>query len=488
MIRRFGFCGGASEHSAVTINAETCENFVPELTAPGQAKSPLVLRSRPGLADFGDVGTGPIRGSLEHNGRLFVVSGTELYEVAADGAGTLLGTVVLDAWPATLHGNGTAGNQVMVVSGGRVYILDLLTDAFAIVADADCPTDAVMGFFLDGYFGVVRRNTRLFALSALFDGTDWPVGQIGEKSQTTDSLVAAVVNRNEVFLIGNRDTEAWWNSGTAGTVPFEPIPNGLTRHGGAAAFAWQVLGDTVYGVQQSLDGGWQAIRFAGGYTPQRISTHAVEQAWQQYPPMQMAAAQGFTLEWQGHHWYGVTFAGAGATWLFDRATGLWSTWSYWDTTTGQASAFLGVAPVFTFGQRIVGSRTDGQLFRLTEDAHDDAGAVLRRVRRAAYIHDHGQPVIHREFCLVVQTGVGVPSGQGETPVGLLRWSDDGGHTWSNERQIMLGAQGVYRTRAVARRLGASGSFGRVYELVVTDPVVVAIADAYVDVEPVARVA
>jgi hypothetical protein len=50
----------------------------------------------------------------------------------------------------------------------------------------------------------------------------------------------------------------------------------------------------------------------------------------------------------------------------------------------------------------------------------------------------------------------------------LRWSDDGGHVWSNIHTIGAGQQGKYRTRCIWRRLGRSRD--RVYEVSVSDPI------------------
>jgi len=60
----------------------------------------------------------------------------------------------------------------------------------------------------------------------------------------------------------------------------------------------------------------------------------------------------------------------------------------------------------------------------------------------------------------------------------LRWSDDGGHTWSNERWESLGPIGATQTRVIWRRLGATlKSRDRVYELSAADPMVTAIMGA-----------
>jgi len=57
---------------------------------------------------------------------------------------------------------------------------------------------------------------------------------------------------------------------------------------------------------------------------------------------------------------------------------------------------------------------------------------------------------------------------GTDPKAMLRYSDDGGHTWSSEIWRSVGKIGKYEWRAVWNRLGSSRN--RVYELTVSDPV------------------
>jgi len=65
---------------------------------------------------------------------------------------------------------------------------------------------------------------------------------------------------------------------------------------------------------------------------------------------------------------------------------------------------------------------------------------------------------------------GTASGQGEAPEAMLRWSDDGGHTWSSEHWTQMGRIGAYGYRAFWRRLGMTLKLrDRVYEVSGTDP-------------------
>jgi hypothetical protein len=67
---------------------------------------------------------------------------------------------------------------------------------------------------------------------------------------------------------------------------------------------------------------------------------------------------------------------------------------------------------------------------------------------------------------------------------MLRWSDDGGHTWSNEHWTSIGKIGVYQKRAIWRRLGMTLKLrDRVYEVSGTDPVKISVMGAELLLSP-----
>lgn len=106
-------------------------------------------------------------------------------------------------------------------------------------------------------------------------------------------------------------------------------------------------------------------------------------------------------------------------------------------------------------------------------------ATTRRwMRRTPLIGVERYRVRHGAFQVVLQAGVGLSTGQGSDPQLMLRWSDDGGHAWSNEHWVTAGALGTYRTRAIWRRLG--NSRGRIYEVSGSDAVLVALIEADVE--------
>jgi hypothetical protein len=67
---------------------------------------------------------------------------------------------------------------------------------------------------------------------------------------------------------------------------------------------------------------------------------------------------------------------------------------------------------------------------------------------------------------------------------MLRWSDDGGHTWSNEHLSKMGKIGQYYRRVFWRRLGMTMKLrDRVYEVSQTDPVKAVIVGAELLISP-----
>ena len=84
--------------------------------------------------------------------------------------------------------------------------------------------------------------------------------------------------------------------------------------------------------------------------------------------------------------------------------------------------------------------------------------------------------------LLTEDGFGILLNETEwsmmKPRVMLRWSDDGGHTWSNEHWADMGVIGQYSHRVMWRRLGMTLKLrDRVYEVSGTDPVKVAIMGA-----------
>jgi hypothetical protein len=139
------------------------------------------------------------------------------------------------------------------------------------------------------------------------------------------------------------------------------------------------------------------------------------------------------------------------------------------------------------GITIVGDFENGNLYSLDLNTYADNGGVqkwLRSWRALPTDQNNLKRTAQHSLQLDCESGTGLNNGQGSDPQVMLRWSDDGGHTWSNEHWASMGKIGQYFRRVIWRRLGMTLKLrDRVYEVSGTDPVKVAIMGAQLDVTP-----
>jgi hypothetical protein len=129
---------------------------------------------------------------------------------------------------------------------------------------------------------------------------------------------------------------------------------------------------------------------------------------------------------------------------------------------------------------LVGDYQNGLVYALNNAVYTDNGATIRRLRRAPHLVTDLQRQYFAELQIQFQPGVGLETGQGQNPQAMLRWSNDGGSTWSNEHWVSIGKVGKYKNRAIWRRLGWSRD--RIFEVAVTDPIKAVIISANLKAE------
>jgi hypothetical protein len=127
------------------------------------------------------------------------------------------------------------------------------------------------------------------------------------------------------------------------------------------------------------------------------------------------------------------------------------------------------------GMSLIGDYQNGAIYQLSNTVYTENGTTIRRVRRCPHLVSDFKRQYLQELQIHFQPGVGLLSGQGSIPEAMLRWSDDGGSTWSNEHWRPIGQIGQYKNRCIWRRLGYARD--RVFEVVITDPIKAVIVSA-----------
>jgi Phage stabilisation protein len=362
---------------------------------------------------------------------------------------------------------------------------------------------------VDNYFVYNRPNTQQFGASDPLS----PISQttsFASKDGAPDNLVSIIVDHREVFLLGEASSEVWIDVGAV-PFPFQRIPGTSTQHGIAAVYSMARLANSFAYVSRNNRGQGMIVQM-NGYIPQRISTHAVENTLvNQY----IDDAIAYTYQLEGHECYVVTFPTIDLTWVYDATTQMWHKWLSVDNANVYHRHRSNCSAVFQ-NMVLVGDYANGKIYELDRSNYTDDGSEVRRLRRAPHLVADLQRQYFDEFQIQFQPGVGTTGfykpesaiyiqspyiiysdasliigaldnvilGIQNTinatdvttyPQAMLRWSNDGGSTWSREYWVTIGSMGRFKNRAIWRRLGMARD--RVFEVVVTDPVKAVIVSA-----------
>lgn len=461
--------GGTYESTSPITDCERTVNFYVEKTEVPGAKARMVLYPSPGVELFVTTPELNGRGMFAQDDYCLAAVGAKLFKIDNTPAATSLGSIATDANPVTMCTNGDGGGQAFITSGNNGYINDIVAGTLTLVRTGATS----QGGMLDGYFLALDAASSTLYLSDLLDGLTWDPTQFAQRSIAPDPWRAMAVNYREIWLFGTETSEVWVNVGTS-PFPFAPHPSGLIPYGIAAPFSVKNVAGTLIWLARTANGSGQVVA-ASGFTPQVISTHALQNAIRGYDTI--GDAIGDTFEMLGHTFYVLTFPTAGHTWVYDLTTQLWVEWLTWVPTANEYIAWRPLFHAYSFGKHLMLDRAAGNVLNLSHTLSTDPDDILiRRMRRFPGITDETKRTFYDQFCLYLETGLGLVSGQGSDPQVMLRASDDGGKTWGNERWVTAGAIGAYSTRCEWNRLGSARD--RVFEVVMTDPVPWRIIDAF----------
>ena len=473
-------------------------NLFPEAVPEGGKEAGFLQRC-PGLSLLATIGTGPIRGLWSFGGLGYVVSGTELYTLNTDWTYALIGTVA-GSGPVSIADNGT---QMFIAANGPGYIYNASTAEFAMITDVDFAGAVTVGY-IDGYFVFNEPNSQRVWITSLLDGTSIDPLEFASAEGNPDNLIALMVDHREIWMFGANSIEVWYDAGTV-DFPLQRIQGAFNELGCAAPYSIAKLDNALFWLGSDARGKGVVYR-SNGYAGQRISTHAVEWQIQQYSTL--ADAVGYTYQQDGHAFYVLNFPDASSTWVYDVATQAWHERADFADVLGvhnpalpsritesgnvrlleQAAAQQLIIDADQFtrhrgscqmafnNQIVIGDYTDGRVYAYDLDTYQ--GKWLRSWRALPTGQNNLKRTAHHSLQLDCEAGIGLNTGQGSDPQVMLRWSDDGGHTWSNSHWASMGRIGEHYRRVVWRRLGMTTKLrDRVYEISGTDPVKIAIMGA-----------
>lgn len=467
-----GFIGPSYTLQSKAVDAQRCVNLYPEMNEMGTGKELEVaaLYGTPGLRTLLTLPESPIRCiHVTSTGTPYVVAGAKLYSVSSAWVATDLGGLSTSVGSISMADNGI---HLVIVDGPNGYQLEMATNTFAKITDPDFQgADQVT--YQDGYLIFNKPNSGEFYHTGL-NTTDIDALDFGKAEGSPDNLKGLISDSKNLFLFGTRTTEIFYNSGDA-DLTFQRTQGALIPIGCSAAFSIAELGGSIFWLGADKNGRGVVYR-TKGFQPERISTHAIETVITGLGNLSLARA--WVYSYGGHSFYCLNLPGASSTWCFDVSTGLWHERS--SLVLGEHLRHRADTHGFAYETNVVGDFENGKLYALDPDAYSDDGDPILAERTALHMSSEGRTLFHSAFQLDIESGVGTATGQGSNPKVVLQWSDDGGQTWSNEHEALMGRVGNRLNRAIWRRLGRSRD--RIYRVRISDPVKRVLIGANVETE------
>ncbi len=515
---------------------------MPEQLPPDAQKNALsaILTRTPGVKAWTTVGDGPIAGmyaaevnlTTGHFEYLYVISGSKWYYVDADKSATLIGNINS---PTRIDLDSNLNNAVVVNEPDAYYWrgthagthtaaghhATVMTDAAA-----SLPVGKLVGERIsndtDGSSGIITDNTQTtVTVASLSGGTDddWDTSdaytintfaqivdddfvsrgagdveflddfmlfsepnsarffgadfgsvksfdalQFAIADAAPDDLNGMLADHRQLLNFGGKVLEIWENTGVSG-FPFERNINGTIEKGCLNSKTVAKQDNSVYWVADDY-----TVRRLEGLTPIIVSTHAVEQF---IASATVSSLEAFTYDQEGHFFYVLT-ADEG-TFVLDVRTSEWHERQTYAKDNWQPRYHAKFA-----GLELVGDSNSNKIGQLDPKTYTDWGGIQRMEWTYQTVYAKGQRAFHNRFEIVMETGVGLTTGQGSAPKIMLQYSDDGGKTWKAMPDKSLGALGDRDVRAVWWNLGSARQ--RVYRAAVSDPIAITVLDTLLEVD------
>lgn len=385
-----------------------------------------------------------IRGLFTHADTLYAVIDATVYSVASDGTRTSIGTLNSGAGVVDFASTLT---QLCISDGAFMYVYSPSTGVFT--TSANYPGGERIAF-IDQRIIFLYRGTQKFGWTGLGAATSIAALDFASAEGAPDALVALLTDHREAWLFGPNSTEIWNSVG--GTSVFERNPSAFIEYGCAAAHSAQKSANSVTWLSRDERGQAMVMR-AQGYSPQRISTRAIEE---KFDGLDISQARAFTYSDGGQQFYCLNVPNVDTTLVYDETFQQWHERA--ELVNGDYEQWRPTCHAFAYGFHFMGA-SDDVIYKLDKDVHDFGGDVKCRSRIIPVISAGNRKRLR--FPLVEAVCEKATAAQI-----MLRWSDDNGATWSSWQYESAGSVGQHARRVRWHRTGSG--FDRVYEIRVTD--------------------
>ncbi len=429
----------ASGYSKKSNDSELINMFV-HLEESG-AKTNHILINTEGLKtikSFED----DIHGIYEFKESVFVVTSSKLYEIKnGSDEYNVVGSVSFDS-KVSFSDNGI--DIMMVSDNGYAYTPSTSTMKDMSIEAGWYPSDTVA--YMDGYFIFNRSGTGQFFISKLYstelDPIDWATGE-----SAPDDTVAVIVSNRQLWLMGERTCEIWYDSGDP-DFPFTRIGGGVTDIGITNHNTLAKLRDNIFFVGSDLK-----VYMTQGYAPTIVSTPAIER---HLFKGDIESYTAFSYNNEGH-WFYVLTIDEEHTFVYDRDTAQWHRRMSCGVNKWRVEGIENISntsKIFGYGKK--------DIYELSIDILTENEEPIRREAISLPVNQGVNRFRFSECQLDMEVGFDTDAEV------VLQFSNDAGTTWSNKYVAHTGKIGHNRHRVRWLRLGQFRDC--ILKIVITDPI------------------
>lgn len=458
------FALGANKRSAFPGFPQL--NLYAEKT-PTSTDKPYALVGRPGLEDYATVGDGPIR-ALHRKAGLFdggaiILSDETVYKLSSSAVATAFTGTVPGRDRVSIASGRDADQEdvVRIATGDRLYKV-IGTTVTAEEFPAPGYTEGVSSIaYIRGFWIAIKTDTQQ-AYYLVPGDTEWTALSFASAEYQPDKLVAVMILGDQIWFLGEATTEVWALTGQASPA-IQPYGGLNFDVGCRARDAAVVIGSSLIWIGNDC-----SVYMTTGGRPEVISDNGLAEQVRLSNPVYLRA-WGYTLD---QHPYAVVTL-EDQTWIFDSSNGFWNPanskgYNYWRAHIGSdVSATALAADALA---------NNPQIWRVNPAKLTDDGDEIERLA-TAYLEWKGPRTRCNNVSLLCELG---NTGQGEAPEVGMRYSDDGGKTFSPWRFRSIGQIGAYGARPQWHGLGEVKAPGKLFQFTCSDPAVTRLSDVLVN--------
>lgn len=468
----YDICNGSYSLPYISVDCQSTVNMMIKMNELSGAKYMVGV---PGLKPFIKC-SGVCRGIfVDSKGDLFTIEGKDFvkYTNSYDNNGEkylkrrVYGAIYTEKEKPNFECNGF---QICVVDGENMYLHIYADDSFKqYKPDGWLGSETVS--YLDGYFTFVEPNSQKFYISNLYDGKNINALDFASAESNPDDIVTSISAGGLLYLFGEQTIEIMTNSGEA-DFPFSKASGGSVSVGCIAKNSVKIINNNIFWIGRTKEGfGIVYSTPVGNLAPQRVSNFAVEGFIQKQVDIDKATS--YVYQEDGDNFYAINFEEGNTTWVFELNTGLWHERRYL-LKSGEETRHIVEDHVVFDNKHLVYAKNSDIIYVQSLNELSFDGEPIKKYRRSTQMKsDDLNRMNFSEFILDVQVG----NLEIENPKIYLRYSNDGGNTWTNYLDKSLGEKGDYIKRVRWLRLGQARE--RVWEISCTDNIKLCIKGAYI---------